>query len=416
MNLENFIAKRLMSKGSGSGNLSRPFIRITTIAVALSLAIMIIAVAIVTGFKKEISEKTIGFGSHIQILNYDGNRSYETRPISKNQDCIPKIKAIKGIRHIQVFALKPGILKTDTDIQGVVLKGIGPDFDWSFFKKSLVAGEIFELSDTATTNKTIISKTLSLLLRLNVGDKFQMFFVEKEKTPRVRMFTVSGIYDTKMSEFDKVFVLGDIRHIRRLNDWKDDQISGFELLVDDFDRIEDLALQVDDISGFVFFDDGSKLKVQSIIEKYPTIFDWLGLQDLNAIILIVIMIVVAGINMISGLLIVILERTKMIGVLKAMGAANPLIRRIFLIQSVRIVLKGLIFGNLVGLAICLIQKEFGILKLDEASYYLSTVPIYLNAFHILMLNIGTFLVTIAMLVVPSMVISRISPEKTIKFD
>jgi len=405
-----------MSKGSGSGNLSRPFIRITTIAVALSLAIMIIAVAIVTGFKKEISEKTIGFGSHIQILNYDGNRSYETRPISKNQDCIPKIKAIKGIRHVQVFALKPGIIKTDTDIQGVVLKGIGPDFDWSFFKKSLIAGEIFELSDTVTTNKTVISKTLSLLLRLKVGDKFLMFFVEKEKIPRQRMFTVSGIYDTKMGEFDKVFVLGDIRHVRRLNDWADDQVSGFEILVDDFDHIEDLALQVDDISGFVFFDDGSKLKVQSIIEKYPTIFDWLGLQDINAIILIVIMIVVAGINMISGLLIIILERTKMIGVLKAMGAANPLIQRIFLIQSMRIVFKGLIFGNLVGLAICLIQKEFGILKLDEASYYLSTVPIYINAFHILLLNLGTFLVTIAMLVVPSMVISRISPEKTIKFD
>ncbi len=414
MNLENFIAKRLMSKGSGSGNLSRPFIRITTIAVALSLAIMIIAVAIVTGFKKEISEKTIGFGSHIQILNYDGNRSYETRPISKNQDCIPKIKAINGIRHVQVFALKPGIIKTDTDIQGVVLKGIGPDFDWSFFKKSLIDGEIFELSDSITTNKTIISKTLASLLKLKVGDKFDMYFVQEP--PRVRRFTVSGIYDTKMGEFDKVFVLGDIRHVRKLNDWKDDQISGFELLVDDFDRIEELALQVDDISGFVFFDDGSKLKVQSIIEKYPTIFDWLGLQDLNAIILIVIMIVVAGINMISGLLIIILERTKMIGVLKAMGAANPLIQRIFLIQSGRIVLRGLILGNLVGLTLCIIQKEFGILKLDETSYYLSTVPIYLNAFHILLLNIGTFLVTIAMLVVPSMVISRISPEKTIKFD
>lgn len=414
MNLESFIAKRLMSKSSGSSNLSRPFIRITTIAVALSLAIMIISVATVTGFKKEISEKTIGFGSHIQITNYDGNRSYETRPISKNQNCIPKIKAIKGIRHVQIFGLKPGIIKTDTDIQGVVLKGIGPDFDWSFFKKSLIAGEIFELSDTVTTNKTIISKTLANLLKLKVGDKFSMYFVQEP--PRGRSFTVSGIYDTKMGEFDKVFILGDIRHIRKLNDWKDDQISGFEILVDDFDRIEDLALQVDDIAGLVFFDDGSKLKVQSILEKYPTIFDWLGLQDLNAIILIAIMIIVAGINMISGLLIIILERTKMIGVMKAMGAANPLIRRIFLIQSGRIVLRGLFFGNLVGLTICLIQKKFGILTLDETSYYLSSVPIYLNAFHIILLNIGTFIVTIAMLVVPSMVISRISPEKTIKFD
>lgn len=403
-----------MSKDGGNGTLSRPFIRITTIAVALSLAIMIIAIAVVTGFKKEISEKTIGFGSHIQITNYDGNRSYETRPINQNQDCIPKIKAIKGIRHVQVFAVKPGIIKTDTDIQGVILKGIGPDFDWSFFKKSLVEGSIFELSDTSTTNNTLISKSLARLLKLKVGDKFDMYFVQEP--PRVRRFTISGIYDTKMGEFDKTFILVDIRHIRKLNDWKDDQISGFEILVDDFDRIEDLALKVDDISGFVFFDDGSKLKVQSIIEKYPTIFDWLGLQDLNAVILIVIMILVAGINMISGLLIIILERIKMIGILKAMGAANPLVQRIFLIQSGFIVLRGLFFGNLIGLAICIVQKEFGIIKLDEASYYLSTVPIYLNAFHILLLNIGTFLVTIAMLVVPSMVISRISPEKTIRFD
>lgn len=375
---------------------------------------MIIAIAVVTGFKKEISEKTIGFGSHIQIINYDGNRSYETRPISKNQNFIPKIKQIEGVRHIQVFALKPGIIKTDTDIQGVVLKGIGPDFDWSFFKKSLVEGNTFELSDTVTTNKTIISKTLASLLKLEVGDNFAMYFVQQPY--RLRKFTISGIYDTKMAEFDKIFIFGDIRHVRKLNDWKDDQVSGFEILVDDFDKINDLTVKVDDIAGFTFFDDGSKLKVQSIIDKYPTIFDWLGLQDLNAIILIVIMLVVAGINMISGLLIIILERTKMIGVLKAMGAENTLIRKIFLIQSSFIVLRGLIFGNLIGISLCLLQKEFSFIKLDEASYYLSTVPIHLNAINILLLNLGTFIVTIAMLVVPSMVISRISPEKTIKFD
>ena len=403
-----------MSKTSGSGNLSRPFIRITTIAVALSLAIMIIAIAVVTGCKKEIGGKTIGLGSHMQIINYDGNRSYETRPISKNQNFIPKIKQIEGVRHIQVFALKPGIIKTDTDIQGVVLKGIGPDFDWNFFKKSLVEGNTFELSDTVTTNKTIISKTLASLLKLKVGDNFAMYFVQQP--PRLRKFTISGIYDTKMAEFDKIFIFGDIRHVRKLNDWKDDQVSGFEILVDDFDKINDLTVKVDDIAGFTFFDDGSKLKVQSIIDKYPTIFDWLGLQDLNAIILIVIMLVVAGINMISGLLIIILERTKMIGVLKAMGAENTLIRKIFLIQSSFIVLRGLIFGNLIGISLCLLQKEFSFIKLDEASYYLSTVPIHLNAINILLLNLGTFIVTIAMLVVPSMVISRISPEKTIKFD
>ncbi len=350
----------------------------------------------------------------IQILNYDGNRSYETQPISEKQDCLTKIKKIKGIRHIQKFALKPGIIKTDNDIQGVVLKGIAPDYDWSFFKKNMVAGDVFELSDSVTTNNIIISKTLSLLLKLKVGDKVKMLFVQEPA--RARVFTISGIYDTKMSEFDKVFILGDIRHVRKLNDWKDDQITGFEILVDDFKKIDDLTLEVDDIAGLIFFEDGSRLKVQSIVEKYPTIFDWLNLQDMNTIVLIVIMIVVACINMVSGLLIIILERTKMIGVLKAMGAENPLIRRIFLIQSGFIVIRGLIFGNLFGLALCLIQQQFGVIKLDEASYYLSTVPIHLDIWHILLLNIGTFIITIAMLVVPSMVISRISPEKTIKFD
>ncbi len=414
MKVENFIAKRLMHHESGSANLSRPFIRITTVAVSLSLAIMIIAIAVVMGFKKEISEKTIGFGSHIQISNYDNNLTYETKPISKNQECLPQIMAIKGIRHLQVYALKPGIIKTDTDIQGVVLKGVGPDFDWSFFKKNLIGGEVFRVSDTSATNQTIISKTLSLLLNLKVGDKFDMYFVQEP--PRARRFTVSGIYDTKMVEFDKVFVLGDIKHIQKLNGWASDQITGFELLVDDFDKVDQLALAVDDIAGFVFFEDGSKLKVQNIKEKYTAIFDWLGLQDLNAIVLIVIMLFVSGINMISGLLIIILERTNMIGVLKAIGAENPLIRKIFLFQSGYIVLRGLFFGNLVGLAICLIQQHFGILKLDEASYYLSTVPINLNLIHLLLLNLGTFVITISMLVVPSMVISRISPDKTIKFD
>lgn len=387
---------------------------ITVTAIALSLAIMIIAVAVVTGFKKEISEKTIGFGSHIQILNYDSNLSYETRPISKNQECLPQIKAIKGIRHIQIYALKPGIIKTDEDIQGVVLKGVGSDFDWDFFRGNLVEGEVFEIPDSVSTNKTVISKTLSLLLRLKVGDKFDMYFVQDP--PRVRRFTVAGIYDTKMAEFDKLFIIGDIRHIQKLNDWADDQITGFEILVDDYNKIEDLALQVDDVAGFVFFEDGSKLKVMSIFEKYPTIFDWLGLQDLNAVILIVIMLFVAGINMISGLLIIILERTNMIGMLKAMGAANPVIRRIFLYQSGFIVLRGLLFGNIIGLILCIIQKEFGIMKLDEASYYLATVPINLNLLHILLLNLGTFLVTLSMLIIPSMVVARISPDKTIKFD
>lgn len=414
MKLEHFIAKRLSSGKEGKNNLSRPFITIATVAVALSLAVMIISVAVVTGFKNEISEKTIGFGSHIQILNLDRNVSFETSPISSNQDFLPQVKAIRGIKHIQVFAIKPGIIKTDNDIQGIVLKGVGFDFDWSFFQENMVDGEILTLNDSILSNGAVISKTISQLLRLKVGDTFDMFFVQDP--PRVRRFTVNGIYDSKMAEFDKMFVFADLRHIQRLNGWTSDQVSGFEVFIEDFNRVDFLKYEVEDIVAFVFMQDGSRLMVQSIIDKYPQIFDWLGLQDLNVIVLLVLMLAVAGINMISGLLIIILERTNMIGVLKALGAENGLIRKIFIIQSGFIVGRGLIFGNIIGLLLAFLQLKFGIIKLDEANYYLSSVPINLDFINILLLNLATFAVTILMLVVPSMVISRISPDKTIKYE
>jgi lipoprotein-releasing system permease protein len=411
---EQFIANRLVDPKESKGSLSRPFVKIATIAVALSLAVMIIAVAVITGFKNEISEKTIGFGSHIQITNFDRNISFETTPINSNQDFIPELLNIKGVEHIQSFALKPGIIKTDTDIQGVVLKGVSTDFDWSFFKQNLKQGSTISISDSTTSNGVVISKTLSKLLRLNVGDKFDMFFVQEP--PRFRRFTVEGIYDSQMAEFDRLFVISDIKHIQQLNGWDSNQVTGLELLISDFRKIQKLTLTVEDIVAFRFLSDGSRLKVQSIIDKYPQIFDWLGLQDLNVIILLILMIAVAGINMISGLLIIILERTHMIGVLKALGAENRFVQKIFLIQSGHIIAKGLLWGNIIGIGLCLIQHQFGIIKLDEANYYLSTVPINLNALHIVLVNIGTFAVTLAMLLIPSMVVSRISPDRTIKFE
>lgn len=414
MKTENFIANRLTDRRETKGNLSRPFIKIATIAVALSLGVMIIAVAIITGFKNEISEKTIGFGSHIQILNFDRNISFETTPINSNQEFIPELLSIDGIKHIQPFAVKPGIIKTDTDIQGVVLKGITKDFDWSFFQKNLKQGNVLSLNDSTTSNNVVISKTLSLLLSLDVGDKFDMFFVQEP--PRFRRFTVEGIYDSQMAEFDRLFLICDLKHIQQLNGWDPNQVTGLELLINDFKKIQDLTLRVEDIVAFQFLDDGSRLRVQSIIEKYPQIFDWLGIQDLNVIILLVLMVAVAGINMISGLLIIILERTHMIGILKALGAENRLIRNIFLIQSGHIIVRGLLWGNIIGIGLCLLQHYFGFFKLDEANYYLSTVPINLNALHVVIINIGTFVVTIGMLLIPSMVISRISPDKTIKFE
>lgn len=414
MKTENFIANRLTSRKEAKENLSRPFIGIATIAVALSLGVMIIAVAIITGFKNEISEKTIGFGSHIQILNFDRNISFETTPINSNQEFIPELLSIDGIKHIQPFAVKPGIIKTDTDIQGVVLKGITKDFDWSFFQKNLKQGNILSLNDSTTSNNVVISKTLSLLLSLDIGDKFDMFFVQEP--PRFRRFTVEGIYDSQMAEFDRLFLICDLKHIQQLNGWSSNQVTGLELVINDFKKIQDLTLRVEDIVAFQFLEDGSRLRVQSIIEKYPQIFDWLGIQDLNVIILLVLMVAVAGINMISGLLIIILERTHMIGILKALGAENRLIRNIFLIQSGHIIARGLLWGNIIGIGLCLLQHYSGIIKLDEANYYLSTVPINLNALHIVIINVGTFVVTIGMLLIPSMVISRISPDKTIKFE
>lgn len=414
MKIEHFIANRILNPTEGKGSLSRPFIRIATIAVAVSLAIMIISVAVVTGFKNEITEKTIGFGSHIQIVNYDRNISYETTPISKDQDFLPEIEEIEGIRHLQVFAVKPGIIKTANDIQGVVLKGVSNDFDWSFFERTLTEGNILSITDSSTTNGAIISKTTALLLKLNVGDNFDMFFVQEP--PRIRRFTVEGIFDSQMAEFDRLFVLCDIKHIQRLNGWEENQITGFEILIDNFNRLQDISYKVEDIVAFNFLSDGSRLRVVNIIEKYPQIFDWLGLQDLNVIILLVLMLAVAGINMISGLLIIILERTNMIGILKALGAENRLIQKIFLIQSGHIIIKGLFWGNLVGVSLALIQFHFKLITLDEANYYLSAVPINLDIIHILLLNLGTFIITLVMLLVPSLVISHISPDKTIKFE
>ena len=414
MRVESFIANRLASPSQGKGSLSKPFITIATVAIALSLAVMIISVAVVTGFKKEISQKAIGFGSHIQIVNYDRNISFETVPINKEQEFIPQIETLKGVKHVQVFAVKPGIIKTDNDIQGVVLKGLDQDFDWSFFSKNLTEGSILAINDSTTNNGVLISKTTSLLLKLKVGDTFDMFFVQEP--PRIRRFTVEGVFDSQMEEFDRLFVLCDIKHIQRLNGWETNQVTGFEIFIENFSDVHKLTSHIEDIVAFNFLSDGSMLRVQSIIEKYPQIFDWLGLQDINVIVLLVLMLAVAGINMISGLLIVILERTNMIGILKALGAENRIVQKIFIIQSGYIISRGLIWGNLVGLSLAFLQLHFNLIKLDEVNYYLSSVPINLNFLHIVMLNMGTFVVTIAMLLIPSMVISRISPDKTIKFE
>lgn len=414
MNTEFFIANRYFKDKSGDKKISRPIVNIAVISVALGLTVMILSVAIVIGFKSEIRKKITGFGSHIQIINHDTNTSFETVPVKKNQPFYPNLDSIDGIRHIQVFAIKAGILKTKEHIQGAVLKGVDKDFNWSFFRTNLVEGNTFRVSDTAKSNSIIISRYIANLLNLEVGDPVAMYFVEDP--PRARRFNITGIYDTGLEDFDKQIILADIKHVQSLNGWSEDQVSGFEIIINDFDDISNLATFIRNEFTYPLFSQGLKLRVLPINEKYPQIFDWLNLIDINVWVILTLMIVVAGFNMISSLLIIILERTRMIGLFKAMGSTNWSIRRIFLYLSSMLIGKGLLWGNLVGIALCLLQQHFGIIKLDPATYYLDVVPIHLQILHVILLNIGTLIVTVFMLIIPSYLVAKISPVKTIRFN
>ncbi len=414
MNLPYFIANRLIKGRREGTSFSRPINVIAIIGIAMGLAVMILAVAILTGFKQQIRDKVVGFGSHIQIMNFDSNISFETIPISDTQTFIPKIKQLPGIEHVEVFATKAGIIRTDEDIQGVVLKGIGSDFDWSYFKSNMVDGSVFTVTDTGRTDKVIISKKIADMLRLKTGDSFAMLFIQDP--PRMRKFTISGIYETSLEEFDKMYVYCDIGHIQRLNGWSDDQVSGFEIFIKDFDKLDEMTDEVRDAIGYKITEEESKFKVTNIRIRYPQIFDWLNFQDINVIIIILLMLIVAGFNMISGLLILILEKTNMIGVLKSLGAEDFTIRRVFIYQAAYLIGKGLFWGNFIGIGLAFLQLKTGLFTLDPSSYYIKTVPVNLQLTHILLLNIGTMVAIITMLLVPSQLITRITPVKAIKYD
>jgi len=414
MNLPYFIAQRLIKGRIEGTSFSRPINVIAIIGIASGLAVMILSVAILTGFKNEIREKVVGFGSHIQITNFDSNISYETTPVSDTQSFVPAIKALPGIKHVQVYATKAGIIKTEDEIQGVVLKGVGSDFDWSYFGSNIVDGEIFRVSDSARTDRVIISKKLSDMLRLKTGDSFAMHFVQDP--PRMRKFTISGIYETSLEEFDKVYVFCDISHIQRLNSWDKTSVSGFEIFIDDFDELDLMTLKVRDAIGYRISEEEPRFKTTSIRTRYPQIFDWLNFQDINVIIIITLMLIVAGFNMISGLLILILEKTNMIGILKALGSDDKTIRNVFLYQAAYLIGKGLIWGNLIGLGLAFLQLKTGIFTLDPTSYYIKTVPVNLEFSHILLLNAGTMVAILIMLLVPSKLISHITPVKAIRYD
>jgi lipoprotein-releasing system permease protein len=416
LNIERFIAKRIISGAETGNQLSRPIVRISVLGIALGIAVMILSVAVVTGFQEEVRNKLIGFDSHIRITNYDNNVSDEPLPISSNQDFLKHLKTNPDIKHIQQFATKSGIIKTKIDNEAVLLKGIGKDYDWSFINSNLKEGKSFVVSDTGVSRNIVVSKHLADKLTLRLNDKMVVYFLTKKVDStstqfeqRVKVFYVSGIYETGFEEVDEKLVLVDIGQIQKLNYWSPDQVAGFEVTISDYEKLDALGEELDVLVG-------QGLTAQTIKQINPTIFSWLDLMDMNALIILVLMVIVASINMMSALLILILERTNMIGILKAMGASNGGIQKIFLFNAAYLIGKGLLWGNFLGISIALIQLYFGIFTLDAKTYYISQIPINFSILHIVILNVGTLVCCLLMLVLPSFIVSKITPVKAIKYS
>jgi lipoprotein-releasing system permease protein len=411
LNYELFLAKRIIAAKQHKSSISSPIIKIAITAIALGIIIMLISIATGVGLQHKIKEKISGFNGHVQITNYEDNNSQITvTPISKEQEFYPNFSNVKGVKSVQVFATKAGIIRTDTDFEGVIFKGVDSEFDWSFFDGYLAQGTVLKLADSPSKT-VLISKITADKLNLKIGDDFNLFFVKDDpnKAPNVRVFSIVGIYNSGFQEFDESYVIGDIKHIQRLNKWAPNEIGGFEVLLNDFDELEEKGDEI-------YKDVSSTLNAQTISEKYPAIFEWLHLFDTNIIVIIGIMILIAGINMITALLVLILERTQMIGILKALGSSNWSIRKMFLYNAAYLVTIGLFWGNLIGIGLLLIQKYFGLIQLNPESYYVSEAPVYIGIEYILLLNMGTLALCLIMLLIPSYIVSKISPVKAIKFD
>ncbi|MDD2438126.1 MAG: ABC transporter permease [Massilibacteroides sp.] len=414
MNFELFIARKIYFSKEEGKQATPPAVRIAMIGIALGLAVMMLSIAIIVGFKQEVRNKVAGFGSHIQITNFDSNNSYESHPVAISDSLLAFLRNYPGIKQVEKFATKPGILKTDTDFQGIVLKGVDTDFDWTFFKNNLIEGTIFAVDPQKTGTEVVLSRYLCDLLGLHLGDSFLTYFIQEDI--RVRKFKITGIYDTGFQEYDKLFVIADIKQVRRLNGWEKDEASGVELLINDFSQLDKVAESLyfsisekKDRNGNTFYS-------RSIKELNPMIFSWLSVLDTNVIVILILMMAVAGFAMISGLIILILERTNMIGILKALGLSNTRIRRIFLYISFFLIGKGMLWGNMIGLAFCFLQYQFRFIKLDPTVYYMDAVPIHLSPIAFLLLNIGTLTAAMLMIFGPSFLITKIEPAKSIRFE
>ncbi len=435
MNLEYFIAKKVAEANKKS--FSRRIIRIAIAAIAVCLAVMIGATAMISGFKKEISDKIFGFNGHIQITALGQNSSsvaLETVPIDKDQDFYPQIADIEqlnypakreifgfqllgeyeattkgGIKHIQVYALKPGIIKTKQAIEGIVLKGVGKDYDWEFINQFLQSGELLNLHADKEERGIMISQQTADRLDVEVGKSFTVYFIQGQ-TQIPRKLKVKGIYKTGLGDFDKGFALVDIRFLQQLNKWTPNQVGGFEIFLDDLDDL-------DVMTEYVYLEElPSNLAGENIKKILPSLFGWLDFQDINEVVILSMMIAVCVINMITALLILILERTNMIGILKAIGAKDWTIRKVFLYHAAYIIGLGLLWGNIIGIGFCLLEDYFHFIKLSEENYYLSYAPIDLQMGTILALNIGTLLLTVTFLIIPTYLITKISPVKAIRFN
>lgn len=410
-----FIAKRLYSEQGDKRKVSRPAIHIATAGVAIGLAVMIISVCVVLGFKHTIRDKVIGFGSHIQVADFLTLQQMEQYPIVIDDSMIDVLKHIPDVAHVQRFAIKEGILKTDSDFLGVAFKGVGPEFDSTFIHNNMVEGSIPPFSDSVSHNKILVSQLMADKLHLKSGQRIFAYFFDNNGV-RTRRFTIAGIYQTNLKKYDETIVFTDLYTAVKLNGWESDQASGAELSVNNFDNLDMVESRViSKVKGTVDHY-GETYSSATIKELNPQIFQWLDLMDLNVWIILALMLIVAGVTMISGLLIIILERTSMIGILKALGARNKTIRHTFMWFAVFIIGKGMLIGNVLSLGLLALQQAFGIIKLDAQTYYVSTVPVEINALYIVALNVATLLISVFMLVAPSYLISHIHPAKSMRYE
>lgn len=395
--------------------MSRPAIRIATVGVAIGLAVMIITVSVVLGFKHTIRDKVVGFGSHIQVTNLLSINSSESYPISLNDSMMKALSDIEGIRHVQRYAFTQGILKTENEFLGVVFKGVGPEYDYTFLSNNLVEGEVPAFSDKKGTNKILISRMIADKMGLKSGDKVYSYFIGNDDV-RVRRFTISGIYQTNMTRFDEKICFTDLYTAAKLNGWFERQYSGAELLVKDFNHLEDIEQNVISSIKGTYDEYNNTYSSQNIHDAYPQVFTWLELLDINVWIILGLMICLAGITMTSGLLIIILERTSMIGVLKALGSRNTMIRHTFLWFAAFIIGRGLMIGDVIGIGLVLLQQNTGLITLDPQTYYVSEAPVELNIPIIIALNVATLIISISVLIIPSFFISHIHPAKSMRYE